>query len=257
MFKKTLLATAFAASTILSVGSAMAATIAGSSGGDFSNLTNCSGGDCSISNTSNGNNTRVNWGSTSSSTNLVNPSTLTSVDLSFGPVSTTATNLRIGQLQWFNNATLSSQTDPNFNVNWNFSIVFTQPVGSADPNGSETFNLNILSPTNSTGDNVVGLTLAHLDPGLILSLNGVTISNLHYEVEDLGGNSGASGCGGDDTSFNSSTGNWYNCEGNTANLFIVGTFTATTTSVPEPMTLGLMGLGLAGLGFAARRRRAA
>lgn len=37
----------------------------------------------------------------------------------------------------------------------------------------------------------------------------------------------------------------------------VGGFRDTSTSVPEPATLGLMGLGLLGVGFSARRRKAA
>ena len=58
-------------------------------------------------------------------------------------------------------------------------------------------------------------------------------------------------CSGDDTTLTNVTSGkkWYNCEGNTAELFITADFTA-TTSVPEPMTLGLLGISMLGL-FAA------
>jgi hypothetical protein len=169
-FRTALLATALVTAGLM--GAANAATIQGSSSGTFSSLSSCDNSgtnqDCRIVNS----NTQVQWGSTSSSTNFVNPSTLTAAPVTIGPVNTNANDVVIARLDWFNSPTLGNETPDNFNVNWNLTITFTQPVGSSDPNASETFNLSITNPTNPPGDYITGFTLAALN-GLELNLNGV------------------------------------------------------------------------------------
>jgi hypothetical protein len=126
-----------------------------------------------------------------------------------------------------------------FGVNWNYVLNFSAPGGSVDPNANETFALSINSSDNPTGDTMGGFALARLDPGLILALNGVSVSNFRYEVVD-----GSGYCDGVDTSLPGTT--WYNCEDNTASLYIKADFRDSRTQVPEPTTLALHGLGLAG-----------
>ncbi|MEJ0068067.1 MAG: PEP-CTERM sorting domain-containing protein, partial [Pseudomonadota bacterium] len=75
--------------------------------------------------------------------------------------------------------------------------------------------------------------------GLSFSLAGVTVSDLHFSTDGLGG-----------SSFSGST--WRDPEDTTSHLFLTADFTA--TAVPEPATLGLFGASLIGLGVVRRRR---
>jgi hypothetical protein len=151
-------------------------------------------------------------------------------------------NVMIGELTWVNRA--SSRTDQNFDVLYTFALSFTAPNNSSD---SQLFDLNIRQFTNSAGDIVFDLsnaTLAGLGP---FSLNGVTVSDIHFS---LGGGSGGT--------YNSLTGEWDNPDpsGNqqsrTSTLVITADFAA---AVPETSTWAMMILGFAGVGFMAYRRR--
>lgn len=211
---------------------AHAVLVTGSSGGSFSSVSSCGGDNCRINNTSNGSHTQVEWGYASRSSG----STLTADDVTWN-VGTPANNVVIAELTWFNRSTSADVTPDNYGVHYNLTITFTAPGSSSD---TETFDLSITNTNNPTGDLTAGLTMADLS-GLSFSLAGVTVSDLHFSTDGLGG-----------SSFSGST--WRDPEDTTSHLFLTADFTA--TAVPEPATLGLFGASLIGLGVVRRRRRA-
>lgn len=227
---------------------ANAAPIVGSSDGRFSNLHDCDASgswqNCAIGDTSNGSNTQVRWGSTSSTNDLVNPSTLTAVDVDINADTDLGGGLgvAIARLDWYNNATLAVSDLSDLAVRWTFGLNFTTPSGP-DAYGSESFNLTLYNTLNPIGDFLFGLRLADLsslDDGIELA--GVTMSNLRYSLYDAPG-------GGSSVFVHDV---WYNEEYNTSTMYILADFHA--TQVPEPTTLSLLGLGLLAVAVRARRR---
>ncbi len=208
---------------------ANAATVTGTSSGSFSSVSGCSAfPGCSISSTAGGTNNKL-------SMSGFNASTLTANNVSFNQTFSGSVNdLLIGSLTWVNNP--SSGSDQNFNVNYTFSLNFTAPNSQTD---SQVFTLNITQPTNPPGDNVFNISNATLQGLGPFSLNGITISDLHFALASSSGNS-----------YNGST--WTNNESHTSTLNIYADFTA---AVPEPSTWAMMILGFAGVGFLAYRRR--
>src|SRR5262249_14255337 len=146
-------------------------------------------------------------------------------------------NVLLGSLTWVNNA--STGTDQSFSVNFNFTLSFSSPNSSMD---TQTFALTITQPTNPPGDNVFNIsnaTLANLGP---FSLNGITVSDIHFVLAS-----------GDNGTYNGST--WTNPENNRSVLQIVGDFSATATPLPAALPLFAGGLGALGL-LGWRRKRA-
>jgi hypothetical protein len=225
-----------------------AQSVVGSAGGSFSSLSSCdnlgTSRDCRIVSTANGSATQVQWGSQSSGIDFVNPSTLTSVDVSFSTYAP-ATGVVLGRLDWYNSATLrlSSSLDI-FAVRWALSVNFTQPAGS-DPSGSEIFNFSIRNPINPAGDRIYGFELADLgNLAGSMTLDGVTLSNFRYGVVD------GTGAGNSWLSGNW----WYNDELNYSRLEILADVTPITPPIPEPQTYAMLLAGLLLLGYQARRR---
>ena len=229
-------------------GYAHAQNIAGSSGGTFSNLSSCdssgSDRDCRIVTTANGAATQVQWGSQHPTTDFVNPSKLTSVDVSFNTF-TPATGIVLGQLDWYNSATLRLNSSLDvFAVSWALAVNFTQPSGP-DPNGAELFNFTIRNPINPAGDSIYGFELADLGNfASSITLDGITLSNFRYQVTD------GTGAGSSWLTRNW----WYNDEYNNSRLQILADASPITPPIPEPETYVMLLAGLLSLGFAARRR---
>jgi PEP-CTERM motif-containing protein len=229
-------------------GYAQAQSVVGTAGGTFSSLSSCdsSGGDrdCRIVSTTNGAATQLQWGSQHPSTDFVNPSTLTSVDVSFNTFSP-ATGIVLGQLNWYNSATLRlNDSLDTFAARWTLAVNFTEP-SAPDANGSEIFNFTIRNPLNPAGDRIYGFELADLSnlAGSI-TLDGITLSNFRYQVTD--------GAGAGSSWLTSNW--WYNDEYNNSRLEILADATPITPPIPEPETYIMLLAGLLSLGFAARRR---
>ncbi len=229
-------------------GYAHAQSVVGSAGGSFSSLSSCdsSGGDrdCRIVSTANGTATQVQWGSQHPTTDFVNSSTLTSADVSFSTFAP-ATGLVLGQLDWYNSATLRlNDSLDSFAVRWTVSVDFTEPSGP-DAGGSEVFNFSIRNPINPAGDRIYGFELADLgNLASSITLDGLTLSNFRYQVTD-GAGAGSSWL----------TRNWwYNDEYNNSRLQILADVSPITPPIPEPETYAMLLAGLLLLGFQARRR---
>ncbi|ANW02213.1 hypothetical protein LMTR13_20610 [Bradyrhizobium icense] len=214
---------------------ANAAVVSFTGDGNFSNVTNCSGGSpgCSISADKN----VLKMSGASWPTGQ--PSTLTITDITGTNITTDQNDYVIGMITWVNRATYN--TDQNFNVQYTFTLNFTSPNNSFD---SQVFNLNITQPTNPTPDNVFNISQATLNNLGPFTLNGVTISDIHFAEYGDGW-------------YNGST--WKNPEYGTSTLKILADFTFATAAppVPEASTWAMMILGFAGVGFVAYRRKRA
>jgi hypothetical protein len=211
---------------------ANAAVVSFTSDGNFSNVTNCTGGSTGCSITNSGNVLKM-----SGASNQNQPSTLTITDITGSNISTNQNDYVIGKITWVNLATYN--TDQNFNVKYTFSLNFTSPNNAFD---AQVFNLNIQQTTNPAPDNVFNISQALLNNLGPFSLNGVTISDIHFA--EYG-----------DGSYDGST--WTNPEGKTSTLKILADFTFATAAppVPEPSTWAMMILGFGGVGFMAYRRK--
>jgi PEP-CTERM motif len=237
--------------SFLFAGAAHCAAIIGSSSGSFLDLSSCDNAgasrDCRIVGTSYGANTQVQWGSQSIIQDFYHPSTLTSVGLAFN-TQTDALGLAIGRLDWYNSATLRIDASlDTFGINWILGVHFTAPSGPV-PNGDKLFKLDVRNTLNPSADRVSGLGLTDL--GSLASsvpLQGVTVTNLRYQVVD--------GEGAGSSSFLNDV--WYNDENNLSSLLILADIRASVgpaSPVPEPGTGAMLAMGLAGIALVRRRR---
>ena len=213
---------------------ANAALVSFTGDGNFSNVSNCTGGSPGCSITHSGNVLKM-----SGASNNNKPSTLTISDITGTNISANQNDYVIGKITWVNLATYN--TDQNFNVKYTFSLNFTSPSNSSD---NQVFNLNIQQTTNPAPDNVFNISQTLLNNLGPFTLNGVTVSDIHFVEYGDGWYDGSK---------------WVNPEGGTSTLKIVADFKDVIAAppIPEPSTWAMMILGFAGVGFMAYRRKRA
>lgn len=219
-------------------GMASAINVTGNSSGTFSNIESCDG-NCRRNSTSDGANKQLEWGYTNGGIFGIGAqpgSTLTAINRNWN-VATNANDVVLAELVWFNKATPSNVTPDVFDARYTLAINFTSPNAATD---TEPFTLTITNTNNTAGDQIAGLLMADL-ANLSFTLNNVIISDLKYS---LGAGSG---------SFASNI--WYNPEDKTSRLFITADFSERKGTIPEPTSLGLLGIGMLGVAFGTSRRR--
>ena len=138
--------------------------------GNFSDVANCNGGSPGCAITNNGNVLKM-----SGAANNNEPSTLTITDITGTNIPTDKNDYVIGKITRVNLATY--KTDQNFNVNYTFSLNYTSPSNAFD---AQVFNLNIQQTTNPSPDNVFNISQALLNNLGPFTLNGVTVSDIHF-----------------------------------------------------------------------------
>ena len=181
----------------------------------FSNVSNCSGGSpgCSISNDKNVlKMSGATWPGNQSST-------MTITDVTSPDITTNQDDYLIGSITWVNRATYN--TDQDFNVKYTFSLKFTNPNVDAD---SQLFKLQITQPTNPTPDNVFNISQTTLDKLGPFTLNGVTVSDIHFVLAGDGWYNGNK---------------WKNEEGHTSTLEIRADFKFDPVATPCPGSFNL------------------
>jgi hypothetical protein len=233
-----MLASAFALGL---AGTAGATTIAGSSSGAFTAIAGCtgytggSGNACSIGSGGGGTNNVLDLSGSNNGTLTGNNVNITG--------STPSNNVTLGSLTWVDNS--ASGFDTNFGVTYTLTINFTAPNLDA---ASEAFTLTVAQASRNGPDTISGLTISAAALPDTIDLDGVIVSDLHFVVSGSGifSNGTWSVCG---------IGNGNNNCSATSTLSLEADFTADPTSVPEPMTLSLLGTSVIGVAFSTRRRR--
>ena len=153
----------------------------------------------------------------------------------------------VGTLTWTNNIDISAAAGNAFGIDLTLTLALTAPPGGGSVGGpigiveSLTPFIDLGFIQIPTGLDPDTLTLPDLSAAVITLLHSagtLTINNFQYSGD---ANSGLSGL------------IWTVGEGNTRSINISADF----SNVPEPGTLGLIGVGLLGLSAMRRRRRSA
>ena len=266
MWIKGLTATVFAAAMMAS-GGVSAAVLSGSSSATFSNLSGCdlSGSNRNCSATS----TNIQWG-TSGGNSFANSthSSLTSAGTTFSNLNQPVT-IGVASLTWYNavndggnfpSSAGGGPRTPDFSVSWTVTINFTAPDVETS---SRTFDLRIINTTNPTGDEIFIIEESDL-AALLNAINNdindgpdAVLATAAYFTVD-GGSLYDNVDAPNDGETHKDDFKWKNPERGTSTLTLNVDFVCNANcqkSVPEPMTMGLLGAGLMGLGLTATRRR--
>ncbi|SDN87687.1 VPLPA-CTERM protein sorting domain-containing protein [Lutimaribacter pacificus] len=234
---------------------ASAATLSGSSSGEFTNenggytctssfLFWCTGG---VDGASGLGTSTLEWPGETDGHNHSNParSSLTINDESFSHnVPSGAGQYLVGSLTWYNASSPEDITPDEFTAKAVIDLMLSSPSAHT---GSEEVKFTIENTTNPTGDEIFAVALGGFDFGWTLPLDlgeGLTLDGFS-----------ASLVGGSDGTF--AGGLWFNPENGTSTLGIYANVTAAAAVVPLPAGGLLLLTGLGGMAALRRRKKAA